>query len=185
MEGCQFNVISNRSYLRLITDTSTCVRSKNPANTRDRIAMILTRMFRLGPLVSFSGSPTVSPMTAALCCGVCLFPLFSMNFLALSHEPPLLEADMAIWTPLIREPAKIPATPFGPNRKPAIKGVNMTRQPGAIISDKAASVAIATHRSVSGTNEGSNKLIKRKNTSSLLSELVANLLNHLVGCDTD
>jgi hypothetical protein len=35
-------------------------------NTSDRMAINLIRMFKLGPLVSFKGSPTVSPMTAAL-----------------------------------------------------------------------------------------------------------------------
>ena len=35
------------------------------AKTRERMAMSLTRMLREGPEVSLSGSPTVSPMTAA------------------------------------------------------------------------------------------------------------------------
>lgn len=34
--------------------------------TSDRMAINLIRMFKLGPLVSFKGSPTVSPITAAL-----------------------------------------------------------------------------------------------------------------------
>ena len=33
---------------------------------RDRIAISFIRMFRAGPEVSFRGSPTVSPTTAAL-----------------------------------------------------------------------------------------------------------------------
>ena len=33
------------------------------------MAESLTKMFKDGPLVSFKGSPTVSPMTAALCSG--------------------------------------------------------------------------------------------------------------------
>lgn len=40
---------------------------KKGAKTRDSTAISLMRMFRDGPEVSFSGSPTVSPMTAALC----------------------------------------------------------------------------------------------------------------------
>ena len=39
---------------------------KKGANTRDSTAMSLMRMLREGPEVSLSGSPTVSPMTAAL-----------------------------------------------------------------------------------------------------------------------
>jgi hypothetical protein len=38
----------------------------NPsANTREMMAMSLTRMLRDGPLVSLSGSPTVSPVTGS------------------------------------------------------------------------------------------------------------------------
>ncbi len=45
-----------------------------------------------GPAVSFNGSPTVSPTTAALCGSECLPPKLpsSMYFLALSHAPPAL-----------------------------------------------------------------------------------------------
>jgi hypothetical protein len=39
---------------------------KNGTKTRLRIAESLIRMFRAGPEVSFKGSPTVSPTTAAL-----------------------------------------------------------------------------------------------------------------------
>ena len=35
-------------------------------NTNDKMAMSLIRILRLGPEVSFNGSPTVSPITAAL-----------------------------------------------------------------------------------------------------------------------
>lgn len=38
---------------------------KYSANTKEMIAMSFMRMFREGPDVSFSGSPTVSPTTAA------------------------------------------------------------------------------------------------------------------------
>lgn len=41
--------------------------AKKGANTRDSTAMSLMRMLSDGPEVSFSGSPMVSPMTAALC----------------------------------------------------------------------------------------------------------------------
>jgi hypothetical protein len=36
------------------------------ANIRDKIAINLIKMFKAGPEVSFNGSPTVSPTTAAL-----------------------------------------------------------------------------------------------------------------------
>jgi hypothetical protein len=41
-------------------------RLKRPAKTSEIIAMSLMRMLIDGPLVSFSGSPTVSPTTDAL-----------------------------------------------------------------------------------------------------------------------
>lgn len=67
--------------------------------TNDRIAINLIRMFRLGPDVSFIGSPTVSPITAALWISLPFFattPLSNTNpasiyFLALSQAPPVLE----------------------------------------------------------------------------------------------
>jgi len=43
------------------------VSQKNCAKTRERIAINLIKILREGPEVSLRGSPTVSPMTAALC----------------------------------------------------------------------------------------------------------------------
>ena len=59
--------------------------------------MSFINMFKEGPLVSFKGSPTVSPITAALCSSLFFFltsPLTiscpdSMYFLALSQAPPI------------------------------------------------------------------------------------------------
>jgi len=64
----------------------------------------LTRILRLGPEVSFNGSPTVSPITAALCSSDPFFlttPSMvsypdSIYFLALSQAPPVLLAEIAI-----------------------------------------------------------------------------------------
>lgn len=41
------------------------VLSKPPAKTKLTIAISLIKIFRLGPEVSFKGSPIVSPITAA------------------------------------------------------------------------------------------------------------------------
>lgn len=46
--------------------TGTVLPEKYWQNTRDNIAINFIKMLRLGPLVSFNGSPTVSPITAAL-----------------------------------------------------------------------------------------------------------------------
>ncbi len=65
--------------------------------TMATMLMSLIRMFRLGPAVSLKGSPTVSPMTAALWAGEPLPPKFpsSMYFLALSQAPPALAMNTA------------------------------------------------------------------------------------------
>ena len=80
------------------------------------IAMSFMRMLRAGPDVSFKGSPTVSPTTAALWMSLPLPPklgstLLSMYFLALSQAPPVLDMEIANWTPLSKEPVRRPKTP--------------------------------------------------------------------------
>ena len=60
--------------------------------------MSLIKIFKEGPLVSFNGSPTVSPITAALCSSLPFFFLTpstikyspSIYFLALSQAPFIL-----------------------------------------------------------------------------------------------
>lgn len=102
----------------------------------------LTKMFNDGPLVSFNGSPTVSPITAALCS---FDPFFlttssilsypdSMNFLALSQAPPELAEEIAMLHPEIKIPGKTPATAVGPNNNPTTKGVPKTMVAGMNIS---------------------------------------------------
>jgi len=46
--------------------------------------------------------------------------------------------ETAIWTPDTRAPAKTPARVRVPKSTPTTTGVNMTRQPGGIISDREA-----------------------------------------------
>ena len=75
-----------------------------PPKTSEVIAISLIRMLMDGPLVSFIGSPTVSPTTADLCASerfLCTSPFTtslpaSMYFFALSQAPPELEALIAI-----------------------------------------------------------------------------------------
>ncbi len=91
-------------------------------------------MFKLGPLVSFNGSPTVSPITAALWIYDpfnTFYPFYtiipaSIYFLALSQAPPVFEADIAIWTPLTIAPGKKPKRAFGPKKNPSKNGVTVT-----------------------------------------------------------
>jgi hypothetical protein len=113
----------------------------------------LIKILRAGPEVSFNGSPTVSPTTAALCSSVPLaltVPLIvnyppSIYFLALSQAPPELALEVAIATPETIAPGNNPATARGPRTTPKTKGVHKTRAPGATILLKEASVEIAIH----------------------------------------
>jgi len=68
-----------------------------------------------------------------------------MYFLALSQAPPVFEAEIAIYTPLIKAPGKSPATAFGPNNNPTNNGLTITRAPGATISFNDAIVEILIH----------------------------------------
>lgn len=79
--------------------------TKKEAKTKDKIAINLIKIFKDGPEVSFNGSPTVSPTTAALCSSEPFstkVPSFlhnypdSMNFFALSHAPPVFDIEIAI-----------------------------------------------------------------------------------------
>mmetsp|Transcript_24695 Transcript_24695/g.80759 ORF Transcript_24695/g.80759 Transcript_24695/m.80759 type:complete len:215 (-) Transcript_24695:1797-2441(-) len=162
---------------------------KESAKTSAMIAVSFIRMLSAGPEVSLSGSPTVSPMTAALwhsdpffcfwrtismdpserrayspvngpCSGSpgagcrtgtsMTSPPFSTNFLALSHAPPVLEAEMASWTPDTRPPARRPVTACTPKMYPVKIGLTMTRRPGMTISRRLASVLMAMQRAWSG-----------------------------------
>lgn len=104
-------------------------------NTKDRIAINFIKIFKLGPLVSFKGSPTVSPITAALCYSLPFFIIFPSEsfikpayiyFFALSQAPPVFDAEIAIWTPLTIAPGRNPIKALGPNKIPKVKGVNVT-----------------------------------------------------------
>mmetsp|Transcript_20395 Transcript_20395/g.33832 ORF Transcript_20395/g.33832 Transcript_20395/m.33832 type:complete len:306 (-) Transcript_20395:1298-2215(-) len=117
------------------------------------------RMLRAGPEVSFRGSPTVSPTTAALCKSVplpwtslpTLTQPFSTYFLALSQAPPVLAWEMASWTPEVRLPTSKPHTHSTPKKAPVMIGEKMTSRPGRTISLKEASVEILMHWLWSGS----------------------------------
>lgn len=102
------------------------------------MALNLTRMLREGPEVSLRGSPTVSPITAALCSSEPFFLISpstsyypdSMYFLALSQAPPALADEVAMVTPETKIPGKIPATAVGPKNNPTTNGAKITRSPG-------------------------------------------------------
>lgn len=113
------------------------IESKNFTNIKLNIAVSLIKIFKLGPLVSFNGSPTVSPTTAAAC-SLDPFPLDypstvkdppSMNFLALSQAPPELDQEIAIQTPLTKIPGIYPAMAIVPRIGPISNGIIRTTNP--------------------------------------------------------
>merc|ERR1711985_203447 len=76
--------------------------TKRGAHTSVIVERSLINTWRDGPAVSFEGSPTVSPVTAALCASEPLPPWMpdSMNFFALSQAPPAVFKKRAIKTPV-------------------------------------------------------------------------------------
>merc|ERR1719264_765622 len=118
--------------------------------TKLMMAVSFMTMFRAGPDVSFSGSPTVSPVTEFLCASEPFAnslpkPPAEMYFLELSHAPPVLLMEIASCTLETKAPDKSPAQQFFPNPRPATSGLRITRAPGANISRREASVEILMH----------------------------------------
>ena len=74
--------------------------------------------------VSLNGSPTVSPVTVALCTSLPLPPKLpsSINFFALSHAPPALAIKMARTKPEDKPPISRPITPGTPKISPVAIG---------------------------------------------------------------
>merc|ERR1712029_1132687 len=120
--------------------------------TKLMMAVSFMTMFSAGPEVSFSGSPTVSPVTEFLCASEPFTnslpkPPAEMYFLELSQAPPLLLMEMASCTLETRAPDRSPAQQFFPKPRPATSGLRITRAPGASISRSEASVEILMHLS--------------------------------------
>merc|ERR1712238_527052 len=90
--------------------------------TKLMMAVSFMTMFRAGPEVSFSGSPTVSPVTEFLCASEPLQnslprPPAEMYFLELSQAPPVLLMEMASCTLETSAPDRSPAQ-SSPGAKP-------------------------------------------------------------------
>merc|ERR1719221_1002998 len=114
-------------------------------NTKLIMALNFITMLIAGPLVSLSGSPTVSPVTAFLCASEPFVPVASMYFFALSQAPSVLLMLIAICTPDTKAPVRSPAVQFLPNAAPQINGDSITKRPGATISLREAWVEISMH----------------------------------------
>ena len=111
----------------------------------DTVEQSLMRILREGPEVSLKGSPTVSPMTAALWHSEPLPPWAppSMYFLALSQAPPALDMNTATTKPVTVTPPSSPTTASAPRIRPVTTGTTMASREGATISFRAPRV----HRS--------------------------------------
>jgi len=69
----------------------------------------------------------------------------SIYFFALSQAPPVLDIEIAYYTPEIKAPGKIPAIALGPKKIPTTNGVMITSNAGATISLNDEAVEIAIH----------------------------------------
>src|SRR5665647_2937385 len=108
--------------------------------------MILIIGLTAGPAVSLYGSPTVSPVTAALCASEPLPPKLpsSMYFLALSHAPPPVVMEIATKMPVTMVPTSTPPSACAPSVSPTITGTATGSSDGTIISLIAALVSMST-----------------------------------------
>ena len=98
-----------------------------------------------GPAVSLNGSPTVSPMTAALWASEPLPPSLpsSMYFLALSHAPPALDRKLAISWPVRITPARNAPSAKKLMPKPMMTGVSTASSAGVASSRSDAAVQMS------------------------------------------
>src|SRR5665647_1034934 len=108
--------------------------------------MILIIGLTAGPAVSLYGSPTVSPVTAALCASEPLPPKWpsSMYFLALSQAPPPAVMEIATKIPVIIAPMSTPPKATGPSKRPTSTGTATGSNEGITISLMAALVTMST-----------------------------------------
>ena len=100
---------------------------------------------RAGPEVSLNGSPTVSPMTAALWASDPLPPSApsSMYFLALSHAPPALDWKLAMRAATTMPEARNAPRAMGPKAKPTMTGMSTASSAGVASSRSDARVQMS------------------------------------------
>ena len=93
--------------------------TKSGAVTKATVDKSLITQCKEGPTVSLKGSPTVSPVTDALCASLPFPPYLcspvSTSFFALSHAPPALFRKRLINSPLTVENTSTDRTACAPN----------------------------------------------------------------------
>src|SRR5471030_330609 len=132
------------------------VTGNNGTSSNATMLMILMSGLTAGPAVSLYGSPTVSPVTAALWASEPFPPKWpsSMYFLALSQAPPPAVIEMATKMPVTITPSSIAPTAAKASARPAIApitknstiGDSTGSSDGIIISLIAALVSMSTAR---------------------------------------
>jgi K(+)-stimulated pyrophosphate-energized sodium pump len=135
----------------LFVAISMCTGSNGTINSATML-MILISGFTAGPAVSLYGSPTVSPVTAALWVSppfLCSAPLASVkpssiSFLALSQAPPPVHIEMPTNRPVTMVPISSPPSAAGPSSMPTRMGATTGKREGTIISLIAAVVSMST-----------------------------------------
>src|SRR4051794_3807868 len=107
--------------------------------------MTLISGLSAGPAVSLNGSPTVSPMTAALWGSEPLPPSApsSMYFLALSQAPPALDKKLAMSWPTTMTLARNAPSEMGPRPKPMMTGASTAMMAGVASSRSEAAVQMS------------------------------------------
>src|SRR5207245_8957291 len=115
-------LVKRGSSLKLVDDHAAACAASAASSSSATMLVILIIGLTAGPAVSLYGSPTVSPVTAALWGSEPLPPWWpsSMYFLALSHAPPPEVIDMATKMPVTMVPSSIAPSERNAARSPAI-----------------------------------------------------------------
>src|SRR6478672_4419110 len=137
-----------RRQLRFNLEGNSVDHQSNGTSSSATMLMILISGLIAGPAVSLYGSPTVSPVTAALCASEPLPPKLpsSMYFLALSHAPPPVVIEIATNSPVTIVPISRPPSAFGPSSRPTTTGTATGSSDGTTISLIADLVSMSTAR---------------------------------------
>src|SRR5213080_4670516 len=119
------SVVPSRGLSDAYRNTTIAVR-KRGMKTREIVLRSLMRIWRLGPAVSFHGSPTVSPTTVAACVSVFFPPKcpISTYFFALSIAAPPHIIIMASGIAEIVAPTTSAPTAVHPKKTPTTIGAS-------------------------------------------------------------
>ena len=129
-----------------IAVSSTCVTTSGAISSATRFITLING-FSAGPAVSLNGSPTVSPITAALWDSLLasVVPLLDELLRVVPRTPELDSITASSW-PVRIEPARNAPRPSAPRKNPAITGLSTARSPGVVSSRSEVCVQMSTTR---------------------------------------